>query len=124
MPLIPILNRSAADPCCHLVPRGEYPHSDFGTMQILDAAAMVSLINRFKAGAAEPGFAGVLIIRIISPTAREEVWLVNVNRLLVFTALRDGSDHTFKLTTLILSSDLSLAKADPKTATLVLSCPV
>lgn len=61
VPLTPILNRNGNDPWYHLVPRGEFAHSESGTMQVLDDAALVSLVNRFKAASAAPGFAGLLI---------------------------------------------------------------
>lgn len=54
----------------------------------------------------------------------EEIWLVDVSQLVVFTALRAGEEHTFKLTTQVMSSELSLADADPETVTLVLECPI
>lgn len=62
MILTPITNRSGADAgWYHLVPKGEFPHPESGLVQVLDDAAITAMVNRFRADAAAPNFAGLLI---------------------------------------------------------------
>ncbi|SRR6266568_1519591 len=66
--LLPILNRAAdgkfalpADGWFQLAPKGEYPHSDSGQLQVLDEPAINAMVQRFEAESRAPNFAGLLI---------------------------------------------------------------
>jgi len=66
--LAPLLNRSAdgkfalpADGWFQLAPKGEYPHSDSGQMQVLDEPAINAMVKRFESESRAPNFAGLLI---------------------------------------------------------------
>lgn len=60
----PILNRDFQHPSdgwYNIEPKGEFPNSQGGVVQIIDDAALESIANRFSAEAAKPNFAGLLI---------------------------------------------------------------
>ena len=50
-----------ADGWYHIEAQGEHPNRRAGIIQVIDAAACASIVNRFNAEAAAPGFAGMLI---------------------------------------------------------------
>lgn len=61
-----ILNRDfqpPADGWYHLARPGDIPHASSGLVQVVDQAALLSIVNRFKADAADAGdrFAGLLV---------------------------------------------------------------
>jgi phage I-like protein len=61
---LPILNRAFQHPgdgWYQIEAAGEHPNRRAGVIQVLDAAACQSIVNRFNAEAAQPGFAGMLI---------------------------------------------------------------
>jgi phage I-like protein len=60
----PILNRDfqhPADGWYNIEPKGEFPNSKSGVVQIIDDVALESIANRFSTEAANPNFAGLLI---------------------------------------------------------------
>jgi len=60
----PILNRdfqNPADAWYQIEAKGEHPNRRAGIVQIIDDEACQSIVNRFNAEAAQPGFAGMLI---------------------------------------------------------------
>lgn len=60
----PILNRDFQHPTdgwYNIEPKGEFPNSQGGVVQIIDDAALQSIANRFSAEAANANFAGLLI---------------------------------------------------------------
>jgi phage I-like protein len=62
--LQPLLNREGTlpdDGWYHLVPLGEFPHSESGRVQVIDQAAITAMLNRFNDEARRPNFAGLLI---------------------------------------------------------------
>src|SRR6266571_3068248 len=66
--LSPLLNRAAdgkfalpADGWFQLAPKGEYPHSDSGQLQVLDEPAINAMVQRFEAESRAPNSAGLLI---------------------------------------------------------------
>lgn len=62
--LQPLLNREGTlpdDGWYHLVPLGEFPHSESGRVQVIDQAAITAMLNRFNEEAKRPNFAGLLI---------------------------------------------------------------
>jgi hypothetical protein len=59
-----ILNRDFKMPddgWYQLAPRGEFPHAAAGVVQVVDAESCTSMVARFKADAAVPNFAGLLV---------------------------------------------------------------
>ena len=59
-----ILNREfklPADGWYQVAPLGEFPHSASGVVQVVDAVACVSMVNRFNEEAMGENFAGLLI---------------------------------------------------------------
>jgi len=60
-----ILNRESfqlpADGWYQIAPLGEFPHAAAGVVQVVDAAACEAMANAFRAEAAKPNFAGLLI---------------------------------------------------------------
>lgn len=67
--LPPICNRAGADGrfqlpddgWVHLVPRGEFPHTDSKSIQIIDDQAITEILNRFQADATRAQFGGLLV---------------------------------------------------------------
>lgn len=66
--LTPLLNRASdgkfnlpPDGWYHLVPKGEFPHPDTKTIQVIDDESLAAMVNRFKADSAKPNFPGLLI---------------------------------------------------------------
>lgn len=60
----PILNRDfqhPADAWYQIEAAGEHPNRRAGIVQVIDAAACQSIVNRFNTEAAQPGYAGMLI---------------------------------------------------------------
>jgi len=59
-----ILNRDFKMPddgWYQLAPLGEFPHAVAGVIQVVDTEACVTMVARFKADAATPNFAGLLV---------------------------------------------------------------
>ncbi len=51
----PLLNRALpSDGWFHVVPKGEFPHDDSGTVQVLDDAALDAMVQNFKTPALQP----------------------------------------------------------------------
>lgn len=50
-----------ADGWFQIAPKGETLHRESGLMQVVDDASIQSMVSRFKAEAAQPGFAGKLV---------------------------------------------------------------
>jgi len=60
----PIVNQNfehPADGWYNIEARGEFPNSRASVVQVIDAAASESIVNRFNAAAAAPNFPGMLI---------------------------------------------------------------
>ncbi len=59
-----ILNRDFKMPddgWCQLAPLGEFPHAAAGVVQVVDVESCTAMVARFKADAAVPNFAGLLV---------------------------------------------------------------
>lgn len=66
--LKPLLNRAAdgtfqlpADGMYHLIPKGEFPHPESKTVQILDDKALTAIADRFNAESQTPRFPGLRV---------------------------------------------------------------
>ena len=68
MTATPLLDRMAdgqfsqpSDGWYHIVPQGDFPHPDSGSVQVIDAAALRAMMDRFAEEKANPHFAGLLV---------------------------------------------------------------